>query len=130
MITGIPSDQINQWWPLVEPFVARGLEYADGKYSTEDIRRGLNERTYQLWMANVLDSICVTTIVDYPRKRVCNVLLAAGNHLHRWVDEMDATISAWAKENGCRSIETYGRPGWERVLKNNRKLHVVLGREL
>ncbi len=130
MIIGIPYTDIDQWWPLVEPFVVRGLEYADGKYAPEDIRRGLDERTYQLWMANILDSICVTTIVDYPRKRVCNVLLAAGNRLHRWVDEMDATISAWAKEKGCQSIETYGRPGWERVLKNNRKLHVVLGREL
>lgn len=128
MIIGIPHEQIDQWWTLVEPFVARGLEYADGKYLPEDIRQGLKNRTYQLWMAD--SAICITTVLDYPRKRVCLVLLAAGKDMRRWVQELDATLSAWAKEKGCQSIETYGRPGWERVLKNNRKLHVVLGRDL
>lgn len=130
MIVGIPHAQIEQWWPLIEPLVAKALKYADGKYAPENVLEGLKARQYQLWMANVLDAICVTQIINYPQKRVCIVFLAAGKNMHRWVNEMDETISAWARERGCKSIEMHGRPGWERVLMHNKKLHISLGREL
>lgn len=130
MIAGIPHDQIDQWWPLVEPFVARGLEYADGKFTTDDIREALKTRDMQLWIANTLDSIGITQVVIYPRKKVCLVVMVAGSYLDRWVDEMETTFVAWAKERGCHSIEAFCRPGWEKVLPDWHKLHVVLGREL
>lgn len=130
MITGILHHDIDQWWPLIEPFVARGLEYADGKYTTDDIREGLKARQYQLWIANTLDSIAITQVIDYPQKRVCLVVMVAGNYMDRWVEEMETTFAMWGKERGCHTIEAFCRPGWEKVLKGWDKLHVVLRREL
>ena len=49
----------------------------------------------------------------------------------RWFHHID-DIAAWAKRQGCKKMEVFARPGWERVLKHKGyvKTHVQIEKEL
>lgn len=60
------------------------------------------------------DSIAITEVICYPRKKVLNVFLAAGNRTDL-TDMIDAA-AAWGRSQGCTSMAQIGRHGWTRVL--------------
>jgi hypothetical protein len=51
--------------------------------------------------------------------------------MKKWVHVMDE-IANWAKSEECTHVESWARPGWERVLKQYqfKKTHVLLERKL
>lgn len=127
---GVAPEAVEEVWEQVSPILVKSLQYADGKYSLESIKRALLRRDMQLWMY-VRDGIkaCgVTQVLKYPEKKVCVVMFAAGEALSEWIN-FDSLIEEWARDNQCDAIEIYGRPGWERVLGWER-IHVVIRKNL
>ena len=41
-------------------------------------------------------------------------------------------LEAWAKDQGCKKMELFARPGWEKVMKPKgyKKTHVQIEKEL
>jgi hypothetical protein len=130
---GVLSRHVPIVWPVIEGFIARALEYADGRYAANDILLRLLRRDMQLWLGvdrlETIRGVCVTEIVNYPRSRRCELFLAAGRDPRRWMGALD-TIESWARDQGCDAIECKGRPGWERILPGYEKNHVSLKKEL
>ena len=87
----------------------------------------------QLWavVGEAIEAIVLTEIAEYPRRRLCRVLAAAGAGRARWLHLL-GTIEEWARAQGCTAIEPVARPGWERALAplGYRKTHVILEKEL
>ena len=95
--------------------IEAALEYSGGTHNFEDVEKAINEGNMQLWPAS--NSAAVTEIIQYARKKVCNVFLAGGD-----LDEITCRIDSlaeWAKSLGCDSMTLYGRTGWERVLDSH-----------
>ena len=42
-----------------------------------------------------------------------------GVQLKKWKNEMLQILQRFAKDHGCKVIESFGRPGWEKVFKND-----------
>jgi hypothetical protein len=42
-----------------------------------------------------------------------------GEKLPRWKQPMLKLLQRFAKDHGCSVIESYGRPGWEKVFRND-----------
>jgi hypothetical protein len=122
--------EIENVWHRVEPIIAKAVQYSDGKYSTEHVKKSLLSRKMQLWVYvnGDIKSCAVTQISNYPLKNVCTILFAAGADLHEWLRFMPM-IEEWARENKCDDIDIYGRPGWEKVLGWER-IHVVIRKNL
>lgn len=131
---GVLSRSVPEYWPEVSPLIQKALAYCDGKYDLRYIYESLMSRKMQLWVS--LDSIpmshveacCITEIVHYPLKCICNIFLVSGKNMQNWLG-FEKNIEAWARENGCRSIECYGRPGWEKTI-DWEKIHTVLRKKL
>lgn len=70
-----------------------------------------------------------STIVGYPIGTILQLLIVFGNSIDTLLPVMEATFERVAQVNGCVGCEIYGRPGWERKLKNFRRVAVVLRRE-
>lgn len=131
-LLGVPAEAVARLWPRVETLVRRGLAHADGRYAADDVLRALLARDMQLWLAageRGIEAICVTEILRYPRQRRCNLFLCAGAGMRRWVRLLEP-IERWARAQGCAAVELQGRPGWTRILKDYRRTHILLRKEL
>tara|TARA_R100001015_G_C4606524_1_gene161594 strand:- start:869 stop:1285 length:417 start_codon:yes stop_codon:yes gene_type:complete len=129
------KEEVDKIWPMAEKYITDACK-SHGGYNASDIKQFLKSGAMQLWVALATENkkvicVCVTEIRKYPNFSVCDLRIAIGQDFNRWVDFMD-TICAWAKKNGCRKMEIFARPGWERILKNKKffKTHVQLEKEL
>jgi hypothetical protein len=129
------KEEIEKVWPLAHALVQKACE-TNGGYNAEHILEYLKEGSMQLWMAiesesNKVICVCVTEIRQYPNFKVCDLRITTGEQFERWYNFMDQ-ICQWAKSNGCKKMEIFARPGWERILKSKgfRKTHVQIERNL
>lgn len=106
----IPPDHIQTVWPHVVDQVQAALERGSGEYRIEHIWRALVDGTAQLWTDG--ESIAVTMVVEYPAARLLYVLVAAG--ALDGVNNMWPVVRDFAREQGCSSVQFFGRPGWRR----------------
>ena len=110
--------------------VQRGLEYAHGEYTLEDVWQAIATQKAQLWYGNT--SVIVTEIVETPQLRSMHFFLAAGN-----LDEIQAMyplIEQYAALENCSRLTMAGRPGWERSFLTRehgwKPQHTVFAKEL
>jgi len=124
------KDEVKKVWPLAESFIKEACKTNDG-FSSEHILQFLEEGTMQLWMAvdesNKVLCVCVTEVRQYPNYKVCDLRITTGEQYEKWVDYMDE-VCKWAKAEGCKKMEVFARPGWERILKSKGyvKTHVQI----
>ena len=117
-LIGVQSADIEEVWPSIVHYVRKTLEYCDGKYTLASIKQALLDKEMQLWIAsqgvNIL-SYAITQIVVYPtHKRVC-VPFVGGIEMVKWIHFLNE-LREWGRYHGCKAIEGYGRPGWEKAL--------------
>lgn len=129
-VYGVLSTDIDLVWEQCVPYLKRALEYSDGKYSLESIKKGLESRSMQLWiyMKGDIKACMVTQIVNYPIKKVCLIMFLGGSLMHEWLRFM-TMIEEWSRSNKCDAMEIYGRPGWAKVL-GWEQIHVVIRKNL
>lgn len=99
---------IEQYRALIE----RALAYSGGTHTFEDVAELIVSGKAQLWPAQ--RGVAVTEIVEYPRKRVLHVFLAAGD-MDQLLDMIDAAAD-WGRSQGATAMTMSGRMGWLRVL--------------
>ena len=103
-----------------------------GRHTPDEIQQDLRTGGAQLWLAwseEEILGLCVTYIMESERKKVCRLWLCTGHDRKRWVHHIE-TIEQWAQSIGCHTMDAVVRPGWERVLREYKKTHVILEREL
>jgi hypothetical protein len=85
-----------------------------------DVYKALKLAEMQLWIAFDDDREVigceVTTITDYPSRRVLTSLFTGGRNIRLWKDPMMGVLVRWAEDNQCTAIEGYGRKGWLKML--------------
>jgi hypothetical protein len=56
----------------------------------------------------------IVNVEEFPRKRVCNIVVVAGKNgsTRGWVDDMLQAIEDWAGQRGCDVMAGIGRKGW------------------
>lgn len=94
------------------PQIEAALEYAGGTHVHEDVAQMVAEGRAQMWVNG--DSIAITEIITFPRKRVLHCFLAGGKSSE--IVEMMDSAAAWGRRHGCSGFTIAGRKGWQRVL--------------
>jgi hypothetical protein len=120
---GIPHDQILSVWPGVVHWIEAACD-TNGKYHQNDILTALLNRDMQLWTYGT-DAVCVTEIIQYPRKKYARILIGTGRGRANW-QHCRETIETWAKAQGCHGIESLARNGWKRIFKDYSQTHLLL----
>jgi hypothetical protein len=134
MLVPVPSHLVPQCWGSVVGLISLACERS-AKFTVESIRKELEEKALQLWLIVEPDNplvqcVVVTEILNHPNgRRYCNIRIATGRGGKDWAFHI-AEIEEWARQNGCHAMELLTRPGWERVLKDYRKTHVQLEKDL
>lgn len=90
----------------------KALDLGSNVYELEDIAAAVKSGAMQTFSNE--DAFVVTQIGVFPRKKVLNILLLAG--------ELDAVlalqpeIEAFGRQHGCELMTAMGRPGWQKIL--------------
>ena len=130
------AEKVKEVWILVKDLIQKACDYSDGFADAEDFKKWLEQGTMQLWVAwdneeKKVRCVCITEIRQYPKYKVCDCKITTGTNFKSWVDFMDLVMK-WAQKQGCKKMEIFTRPGWERILKPKGfvKTHVQLERIL
>lgn len=113
MIEAIPPQRVVDVWREAEPQLRRALERSNERTS-HDLLCELVTGNAQLW--RIYDAWAVTSIVNYPRKRVANLTLVAGKFEWSRMDAMFGVLLNWARAMHATEIRIVGRPGWKHYL--------------
>lgn len=115
---------IHDYRELIES----ALAYSGGTHTFEDVQEMVATGRAQLWPAP--RGVAITEIVEYPRKRVLHIFLAAGE-MDQLLDMIESA-ERWGRTQGCTSLTMSGRMGWQRVLDKHgfKPLLVTMEREM
>lgn len=105
------KDVIAKWEPLREQLL-EAIECTHGTHTEDDVLAMILAGKLTLWSNG--NAIMVTEFSDYPRMRVVNVFICAGDYDKMW--EVEKMVIDDAKTNGCKRITGAGRKGWTKVL--------------
>jgi len=113
-----------------------GLEYADSKYNYDDVISLVKAESLILWVVYNDDKqraigCLLTETIKYPQKQSLFIFLLGGEDFDEMM-ECFGELVEYAKGIKCDTIEFYGRPGWERRLRDFqfKKIHTVMSLEL
>lgn len=109
--------------------IAAALEYSQGTHTVDDVIAQIISGELQLWPGQ--DSVVITQIITYPRKKVLHIFLAGGNQ--KELKEMDPYVVQWAKDQGCTALTFTGRLGWARSEMRDigfELTHVMMSKEI
>lgn len=116
----VPKQHIDDVWDSVRNQILPAVKVTNGRYMLYDVYMALKQGAYQLWICfddeQKIESSVVTSIVDYPSKRVLSVLFVGGKDVARWKDDTMQILVRWAEDNKCAAIESYGRKAWGRIM--------------
>jgi hypothetical protein len=118
-VYGVKHDHITEVWQVASPFIERALYHARGKFVLDDIKKNLENRIMQLWLAFTnedLSACFVTHVLDFPQERTLEIVFCGGDELDIWDEPVWEVISDYGRTNKCKSCEVIGRRGWKKKL--------------
>lgn len=121
-ISIVPVNYIESIWPQIEEYIKGAADYSYGRFTVEDIKEGVLTKPQQLWIAfddKKIYGAVVTEIYVYPQTVALTMHFTGGIELKKWKNEMLQMLQRFGKDHGCKIIESYGRPGWEKIFKND-----------
>jgi hypothetical protein len=121
-VSVVLPEHIELVWPNIEQYMSGAAQYTYNRFNTDDIKKDLINKPQQLWIAYNEEEVygaVVTEIIVYPKMTTLMMHFTGGKKLPRWKQPMLKLLQRFAKDQGCNVIESYGRPGWEKVFKND-----------
>lgn len=112
----IKSVQLGKWWPVILKFLCK---VEDPDWTVEEVFEAIKETEAQVWGVVVdgqIIGIWITKVECNSKRKYGLVWIAAGEGLNLGLP-LFTECEQWFKEMGCQYIEEWGRPGWQRVMK-------------
>lgn len=100
-------------WTRCAPWIQAALDASGRTHDLTDVETMVRNREARFWAG--ANAALVTTIEEFPRRKVLQLWLAGGD-LEELVSDMRPRVEDWAREQGCESVWIVGRAGWARQL--------------
>ena len=88
------------------------LKHSGGTHLFEDVVEAVGSGRMQMWANG--DTVAITEVICYPRKKVLHVFLAGGSR--EALFEMIDSAWEWGQSLGCSAMTLAGRKGWTRTM--------------
>lgn len=125
----IPRKYVDVIWHIVVDKIKAATDKTEDEVSLHEILSGLHDQTMQMWVTDDSEMVAITQINTYSSgKKYLTYVICSGSDFKKY-GHFEETINEWGRSQGCIGSELYGRPGWQKVLKDYRTVHVLLRRE-
>jgi hypothetical protein len=121
-VSVVLPEHIELVWPDIEQYMIGAAQYTYNRFNADDIKKDLINKPQQLWIAydeGQIYGAVVTEIIEYPQITTLMMHFTGGKKLPYWKQPMLKLLQKFAKDHACNIIESYGRPGWEKVFKDD-----------
>jgi hypothetical protein len=126
----VRPNQLDGLWPRILPLLQKVADRNPRLDSLDDIKAGIRNRTYQLYVAGTeIEMALVTQIKTERTGKRCVLFMCGGEHRENWIHNLKA-LEQTAKANGCTTMSIQGRRVWERVLPEYKVESVTLEKTL
>lgn len=120
-VSAVPRQHVPEIESQLRPLIQKLGVHLGNRFDEDTLIQALTDGRMDLWIAFDGDGkiVCfaATSIHEYPLRKVFSCIFCAGEQMSLWADGMMSMLMSYARDNGCRSIELTGRPGWTRFLK-------------
>tara|TARA_R110002012_G_scaffold3223_2_gene15033 strand:- start:2645 stop:3058 length:414 start_codon:yes stop_codon:yes gene_type:complete len=116
----VPKEHIPVVWDNIKEYAAGCAKYTFGRFTAEDMLEGLLTKDQQLWIAFddvSIHAFWVTEVITYPQIKTLVMHFVGGKNIKAWGNIGLKQLQEFARDTGCSKIESYGRPGWEKIWK-------------
>ena len=126
--------EVEKIWPLARDLVQLACD-TNGAFDSDDIKDLCRQGAMQLWLVvSDSDTVLATVVTELrsnPNYKVCDARIVTGTQMEKWHHHV-SDLEKWAKGEGCKKMELYARPGWEKIMKPKgyKKTHVQIEKEL
>jgi hypothetical protein len=91
------------------------LEHMGGTHTFQDILDAIRDGHMQSFAEG--NTWVVTQILDFPRKRILEIILVAGEMTE--AEALYEKVLQFGRDTGCQLVRTFGRDGWAKQAKLN-----------
>lgn len=109
-----PND-VMDLWPDIEKHLHEANEFNDGRVPLHHWLAKILVGAADLLAASDMEAACICEVVQYPTKKVYQVVLYGGKA--EYVDKFKDACTKAAKIRECGQLEMRGRPGWRLKAK-------------
>lgn len=130
----VHHEHIDDWWPVVLPFLRTYVGDSPRRYEPEYFRDILKKGKLQLWLvmrAHLVKAACMTEIIKFPLSQEMNIIMMTGEDVHLWLDLID-TLEHYARSFECGRMTGNARLGWYKKLKSKgyKRSHMQIEKDL
>jgi hypothetical protein len=123
-VSFVPYEVVDFAWPAAEGFFKTALKSSSGRFTTAEIRQGIEDGKMALWVALEDEKVVAaltTRVVEYASGRAMVIDWIGGEHhrMDEWFSKALNAFKGLARDNGCTHIESTGRIGWKKILLEN-----------
>ena len=137
-VLAIDPEAVDHLWPVLSPYIERGLAYGYDAYEIDDLKQRLKERKLiaiaVMQRGEELPTVVLTLELSTIQNigRVCHYVTAGGSEMETWAEWLDPIIAEIAREQGADYLTTKGRPGWARALRTlgYEHLYTICGKKV
>jgi hypothetical protein len=119
-LTQFSVDEFFAFWPQLEKTLDT-VPHTWRHWTKEYICNSVANNVMQVWGIGPPPKailVFITIVNVYPTMKVLSIAWGAGTFTDDMLPLLEATLSNFARLNGCEEVEIRGRVGWEPKLKS------------
>lgn len=109
-LVGVQWYSVWDYWDKAAPLIEKAIPYSDEPYTLEQIKEGIINRDFQLWMIFEGAEVLAAGVTQITREH-CWIFALGGKDMKKWLHTLEY-IKTWSG----RPVVWKGRKGWDRVL--------------
>ena len=102
------GETVTAIWPEIRDLVGKAAAWGRDEYVAEDVLVAIFAEKMQAWVfreEGQVILVCVTELIQFPRKKVCNIYALAGHSMEKMWKMFFPTALPWLWENGVQEVQ-------------------------
>lgn len=116
--------ELDRFWPNLQGALEGCPEIWEATETIESLRFKLLTGNLQAWAVGsggTAEMVAFTQVVQHAKGATLQILWAAksgtSTPLLACLTKLEAVLERFADSQGCETVQIFGRPGWERILR-------------
>lgn len=118
-IKPVMTNDILPLWPVLSVYLQKAIDTGQGESTLTDYIRKCLNNTAQCWVVldeeDKITGVGLTEILQYNQHKTLHIIAFSGSNFEEQ-SKVFPTVVEYAKFNGCKAIEQWGRKGWAKTL--------------
>lgn len=114
----LDREEVIQLWSILSWHFDKVIQHGQGESTLTDYLAKIltyNAQCWGLFDDKHLVGAGLTQFLQYAQHKTLHIIAFSGENFEQQ-SQVFPTVEAFAKQQGCKAIEQWGRPGWAKTL--------------